>query len=188
MANRAYLIGGNTNEPLDVTRDYDPDTQILCGASYLVPVFWLCCFEESDVRDVGIDVDVGGARVPVPFTTTALARQRCAQRAARVLDTFSAHADLWPKWLALLNGCEFTHITADGYEVWAMGPSEFEHDLPRALRWFESGERDDREALFRLASISNYNPVRRAINLGPNECPERFLLGYSETRPVPWDE
>lgn len=184
MANRAYLVGGNDSTPLDVTNDYAPDTQILCGASYLVPVFWLCCFDESDVRPV----DVDGARVPMPFTTTALARQRCAQRAARVLDTFAAHADLWPQWLALLNGCEFAHLTADGYEVWAMDPPEFERELPLALRWFESGERDDREALYRLASISNYNPVRRAINHDSDECPGMFLLGYSHVRPVTWDE
>lgn len=184
MSNRAYFVGGNTNEPLGPESECDHTTQVLCGASYVVPVFWLCCFDESDVRYI----DADGTRVPLLFTETARARQRCAQRAPRVLDTFAAHADLWPKWLALLNGCEFTHLTADGYEVWAMDPAEFERDLLLALRWFEFGERDDREALYRLASISNYNPVRRAINLGHNECPERFLLGYSHLRPVPWDD
>lgn len=173
MANRAYLVGGNTNEPLGPESECDHTTQVLCGASYVVPLFWLCCFDESDIRHIDID----GERVPLLFTDTTRARQRCAQRAARVLDTFAAHADLWPKWLALLNGCEFAHITADGYEVWAMDPPAYERDLPCALRWFDTSAPDDRAALFRMASIEQYDPVRRAILHQHDEEPELFLLG-----------
>jgi hypothetical protein len=183
MSNRAYFVGGNTNEPLGHASECDHTTQVLCGASYRLPVFWLCCFDESDVRYVD------GDRVPVLFTETSRARQRCAQRAPRVLDTFAAHADRWPEWLALLNGCEFAHITADGYEVWCMmEPSDFESSLLRALHWFDTGAPVDREALFELACIERYDAARRAIVHDRREYPGMFLHGYREARPVPWND
>lgn len=182
MSNRAALIGWNTPEPHGPC---DYATQVLCGASNLVPVFWLCCFDESDIRYV----DIEGDRVPLLFTETDVARQRCAQRAARVLDTFAAHADRWPEWLALLNGCEFARMSAYIYEVWMMmDPAEFESSLVRALRWFDTGAPGDREALFELACIERYDATRRAIVHDRRECPGMFLQGYGELRPVPWND
>jgi hypothetical protein len=182
MSNRAALIGWNTLEPHGPC---DYATHVLCGASNLVPAFWLCCFDESDIRYVDID----GDRVPLLFTETGVARQRCAQRGARVLDTFAAHADLWPQWLALLNGCEFARISEFIYEVWMMmDPAEFDDNLVRALRWFDTGTHDDREGLFWLSSIERNDAARRAIVHDRRECPCMFLQGYGEVRPVPWDD
>ena len=185
MANRAYLIGGGDATPIGPTTDnYDPDAQVLCAASYQIPAFWLFCFSERDLCEFATD-DVS---VPTAFTSTAAARARLAERATLATDLFAAHMARWDEWVRFISACEFPYITLDGCEVWEMGPEEFAHDLPRAVRWFSSQSPTDQKSLFRLAGISRYDSSARAVICDRGTCPGRFLQGCGWVREVPWDE
>jgi hypothetical protein len=185
MANRAFLIGGTENTPIGPTTEgYDPDTQVLCAASYQIPAFWLFCFDECNQSEFVAE----GEHIPTAFTDTASARDRLAERAPLATELFAAHRNRWEEWIRFIGACEFPYLTLDGYELWAMGPDEFAAHLPRALRWFKSGSQQDQESLFWLAGIERYEPMRRAIVCEQGECPGRFLQGYSWVREVPWNE
>lgn len=185
MANRAFLIGGHDATPIGPTTDgYDPDTQVLCAASYQLPAFWLFCFGGSDLCEFVAEEE----RIPTALTSTAAARARLTERAPLAAELFAAHAARWTEWVGLIERCEFPYLTLDGYEVWAMGPDEFAGHLPQAVRWFTSQSSAERESLFWLAGIEKYDAVRRAVVCRSDESPGRFLQGYGWVREVPWDE
>ncbi|HET6573254.1 MAG TPA: hypothetical protein VFG68_06610 [Fimbriiglobus sp.] len=126
MANRAYLIGGDNSAPIGPTSDsYDPDTQILCAASYRLPAFWLFCFDQPDLYEFEIE----GDRIPTALTSTKAARERLTERSVLAAVLFAAHAKQWAEWVRFIRDCPFAYITLDGYEVWAMGPDEFTQHL-----------------------------------------------------------
>lgn len=185
MANRAFLIGGYDAKPIGpTTKEYDPDKQVLCAASYQIPAFWLACFIESDLCEFVADKH----RIPTAVTSTAAARGRLSERVPLVLEVFGGHVDRWVEWFEFIGACEFPYLTLDGYEVWAMGTDEFATHLPQAIRWFSSQSPDDRQSLFWLSGIESYDAGQRVILCGPDECPGRFLQGCSWVREVPWDE
>jgi hypothetical protein len=184
MANRAYLIGGHDAAPIGPATDYDPDQQVLCAASYQIPAFWLFCFNESDLCEIIADDE----RIPTALTSTATARKRLMVRAPLAMELFAAHSRRWDEWVRLIDTCEFPYLTLDGYEIWAMEPDEFARHLPQAVRWFSSRSPSDRESLFWLAGIEQYDPSKRAIICGSNDSPGRYLQGYGWERDVPWDE
>ncbi len=166
------------------TEGYDPDTHVLCAASYQIPAFWLFCFDEPSLCEFVVE----GDRIPTALTDTAGARARLANRAPLATELFAAHTNRWEEWVRFVGACEFPYLTLDGYELWTMGPDEFGTHLQRALRWFVSQSPMDRESLFWLAGIDRYDPTRRVIVREQGECPGRFLQGSSWVREVPWDE
>src|SRR4051794_24026212 len=59
MSNRAYLFAEDTaTPPSPLEQDQEPKANmlLLAEAPYLIPVFWLFCFEKGDV----VEVDLAG--------------------------------------------------------------------------------------------------------------------------------
>lgn len=90
MANRAYLVGSSNADsagPGEKGINYNPDTEILCGASTQIPLFWLSLFEEAHIKPHLVQE----YRIPAPVCEASVARQLLQQR----LPSFGDMSTCW---------------------------------------------------------------------------------------------
>lgn len=88
MANRAYLVGssnGNTAGPGEKGINYNPDTEILAGASTQIPVFWLSLFDESHIKPHVVEE----YRIPAPVCDATTARKLLHEGRTQILSAFT---------------------------------------------------------------------------------------------------
>ena len=207
MANRAYLVGSSnaaTAGPGKEGINYNPDTEILAGASSLIPVLWLSLFDESHIRQHVIE-DI---RIPAPVCEAATSRRLLQERRAKVLSTFAQFESRWNVWEQLINEADFQFFKLDPAEVWDLEPEDFEACLPSAIRWFSSGSADDFGKLLSIAMIPMVKPrgflgrlagktpsgydlaTKTLVNLkdalGRPDSIGHHAHGYSWVRNVPW--
>lgn len=204
MANRAYLIGSSnadTAGPGEMGINYNPDTEILAGASTQIPVFWLSLFDESHIKPHVVQE----CRIPAPVCEASAGRAIMEQRRARILTAFSQCETHWEAWQRLITEAPFPFFKLDGTEVWLLDPELFESQLPAAIRWFSSGADDDFAKLLSIAEIPSpaprgllgrlvggtqpgYDPTTKTFTPGPNDSRGHHLHGYSWVRDVPWKD
>ena len=207
MANRAYLVGSSnadTAGPGEKGINYNPDTEILCGASTQIPVFWLSLFEEAHIKPHVVQE----YRIPAPVSEASVARQLLQQRRAKVLATFPQCESHWQAWERLITEAPFQFFKLDGTEVWDLDPQLFERQLPPAVRWFSSGSPDDFAQLLSIAEIpliqprgflarlvgsaqAGYDVAAKTLSVaqGPrSDSVGHHLHGYAWVRGVPWKD
>lgn len=209
MANRAYLVGSSNADTAGLGEkgiNYNPDTEILCGASYQIPVFWLSLFEESHIQAHLVQ----GYRIPAPVCEATAARQLLQQRRSKVLAAFQQCEAHWQAWEQLITEAPFQFFKLDGTEVWEMDAELFQSQLPSAIRWFSSGSAEDFATLLSIAEIpmiqppgflgrlvggtpSGYDIATKTLTMtndgaGRSDSVGHHLHGYSWVREVPWED
>jgi len=209
MPNRAFLIGSNQGEtagPIGDALNYDPDTEILAGASLCIPLFWLTPFDESCITNHMIE----NHAIPSLVAEMHLARVRTGERAKAILAMFPSCETEWLTWVNFIDTAPFSFLKVDALEICILEePGIFERKLPAAIRWFSSRRKDDFRSLLSLAEIRllrkrwffdrrpinpnrGYDPVAKTLSIvDPNfpgiEIRLSHLYGYKWVREVPWD-
>lgn len=209
MANRAYLVGSSnadTAGPGEKGINYNPDTEILCGASTQIALFWLSLFEEAHIKPHLVQE----YRIPAPVCEASVARQLLQQRRAKVLAAFPQCETHWQAWERLITEAPFQFFKLDGTEVWDLDPELFQSQLPPAVRWFSSGTADDFAKLLSIAGIpmiqprgflgrlvggtpSGYDVATKTLTMAKDggrrsDSVGHHLHGYSWVREVPWKD
>jgi hypothetical protein len=209
MANRAYLVGssnGDTAGPGENGVNYNPDTEILAGASTQIPVFWLSLFDESNIKPHVVKE----YSIPAPVCEAATARTLLQQRRAKILAAFSQSKTHWDAWERLITEAPFKFFKLDATEVWDLDPELFQSHLPPAVRWFSSGSADDFAKLLSVAEIpmiqprgflgrlvgntaSGYDMATKTLTMakdgaGRSDSVGHHLHGYAWVREVPWKD
>ncbi|MEX2560985.1 MAG: hypothetical protein WD403_13775 [Pirellulales bacterium] len=209
MANRIYLVGSSnadTAGPGDEGINYDPDTEILAGASRQIPVFWLSLFDESHIKPHVVQE----YRIPAPVCEAAVARKLLQQRRPKILAAFSNCEPHWGAWERLISEAPFQFFKLDATEIWDLDPELFQSRLSPAVRWFSSGSADGFAALLSIAEIPliqprgflgrliagttfGYDVATRTLTTAKDRAgrsdPVDYLLhGYAWVREVPWKE
>lgn len=209
MANRAYLVGSSnadTAGPGEEGINYNPDTEILAGASSQIPIFWLSLFEESHIK---LHV-VQEYRISAPVCEASVARQLLQQRRAKVLSSFPRCEAHWQAWERLITEAPFQFFKLDGTEIWDLDQELFQSQLPPAIRWFSSGSADDFAKLLSIAEIPmtpprgflarlvggkppGYDIARKTLTVAKDrgrrsDSVGHHLHGYSWVREVPWKD
>jgi len=204
MANNALLIGQETNSPDEgMPGEGLPDDAVLLCANYSIPCLWFLLFgsehlaarEEEVIDEASIDDDECEdyewitARVPVLIAPTnealALAEARGDAIRRFLPEQFHKHFD---EFVAFIGTVKEPYLRLDPSEVREMDdPEEFDAAFRSAVRAPETDDLDDWAALFEQGGMRLNRETRRA------ECSDEqyaplFLRGYSEGRPVPWDE
>jgi hypothetical protein len=209
MANRAYLVGSSHDDtagPSAKGINHDPDTEILAGASAIIPVFWLSLFNEFHLKTHIIEE----YKIPAPVCQAAEGRKILLERRSRILATFAQCEPHWEAWERLITEAPFQFIKLDSAEVWDLEPEVFEADLPLAVRWFSSGSADDFAKLLSVAEIparkprgflgrilggtpSGYDSTTKRLSKlkdwrGQPDSVKHHLHGYKWVREVPWKD
>ncbi len=207
MANRAYLVGSenaDTAGPGEKGINYNPDTEILAGASVLIPIFWLSIFDESHLKAHVVQEH----RIPTLVADAEASKRLLMQRQAAVLGAFAQCEPHWTAWEQLITEASFKFFKIDATEIWGMDPDMFAKQLPPAVRWFSSGSSDDFAMLLRAAELPviqprgflggllgggaqpGYNPKTKTITVAtpPDTSLGHYLHGYSWVRDVPWKD
>jgi len=138
MANRAYLVGSenaDTAGPNEEGINYDPDTEILAGASYHLPVFWFSIFDESHLKTHAIQEH----KIETFVADVDTAKRLLQQRRATVLATFPQCESHWNAWTQLITEAPFKFFKIDATEIWELNPDQLKQRLPGAVRWFCGG-------------------------------------------------
>jgi hypothetical protein len=183
MANRAYLVGSKNDEPAGPSEkgiNYDPDTEILAGASYCVPLLWLALFDQSSIRDLVIEE----YKIPAPVTDAASARKLLKARSSRLLALLS-DTNLFYEFETLIAGAPFEFFKIDAFEIWDLGPEEFAEELPAVMQWLETGDKKHFAALSELVGLNLPDELTANPPHKLSGDPQHFR-GYKWVRPVPW--
>jgi hypothetical protein len=180
MSNQASLFAENTPDP------YDPDRKprakdksvFIAGAAYQVPVFWLCCFDKSDIAPV----EWQNYEIPQLVSEMAPVRARLAERAALVKKFFPSHTSAWKDFRSAVEKADRKYLKLDGSEIWCLFPNQsaFGELLDKALNWFHSKKKADLKALFSLAGIEGYDAKTKKFSIPADNAPERYLYGWFE--------
>jgi hypothetical protein len=207
MANRAYLVGSehaDTAGPGEKGINYNPDTEILAGASYRIPVFWLSIFDESHLKAHVVQ----GFNIPTLVADAEATKRLLQQRRAAVLAAFPQCESRWNAWAQLITEAPFKFFKIDATEVWDMDSDMFEAQFAKAVRWFSSGSADDFTKLLAAAELPlvkprgfiggllgggsqpGYDSKTKTITAAPPPEPSvgHYLYGYSWVRPTPWKD
>jgi hypothetical protein len=186
MANRAYLVGSSNDTPACTFADelsYEPDTDVLCASSYLVPVFWLTLFASEDLKMYVRD----DLSIPAPVTTMVEARGRLLDREAVVLGRFSDFRTEWQEFEALIADASGSFLKLDCAELWDMEPEQITTRLKEALCFWSSGKNEGWNAVLSLAVIKEKSFLR-GYSFQPDTKPAAQMQGYGWVRPVPWKD
>lgn len=186
MSNRAYLIGGNTPATPGISDDginYNPDSDILAGASGSIPILWNSLFKESDI----VYHHVKGYKIPSLVTTLSEARQTLISRLSRIHEAFPHDTEAVQNWKRLLESTDCEYIKVDALEVWMLNEEGFEEQLRAAIRWYETG---DNKALIALTGLAegSYDFAERNIVVPDGYVIDYCFHGYGWVREVPWPE
>lgn len=126
----------------------------LRSAKYRVPLFWLCCFERSDVilgRDEDGESEVLLATTPVRALGLIDARKTALRGMVSNLDAFL------PAWVAIIRGLEEGRLWVDATEVLLMTEStELSAPVHAALGFFEEPTEAGAAALLDLTSLGDH--------------------------------
>ncbi len=186
MSNRAFLVGGHTPITPGITEqggNYNPNTEILAGASNSIPILWCSLFEESDLAHHPVDE----YQIPTLVTPIADARQRLITRSPRIHETFPHSTEAIENWTRLLNSADFEFIKVDALEVWMLYGDSFEGRLKSSMRWYHTGDDNDLTALTALAECS-YDFAQRKLVVPEGYIVDLCFHGYRWVREVPWLE
>ena len=207
MANRAYLVGSehaDTAGPGEKGINYNPDTEILAGASFRIPIFWLSLFDESHLKAHVVQE----FSIPSVVADAAASRRLLAQRRAKVLDTFAQCESAWAAWEQLITEAPSKFFKIDATEIWDLDPDVFAKQFPAAVRWYSSGSADDFAMLLQAADMPlvqprgflggllgggakpGYDPKTKIVTISPPPEPSlgHYMHGYSHVRDVPWKD
>ena len=209
MPNRAYLVGSTHAEtagPGEKGINYNPDTEILAGASIHIPVFWFSIFDESHIKPHAVQE----YRIPSAVCEAAAGRALMQQRREKILAAFGGCPSHWEAWERLVTDAPFAFFKIDGTEIWDLDPKLFESQFSPAIRWFSSGSADDFAKLLSIAEIpvvpprgflarlsgrksEGYDAETKTFTLtkdgvGRADSAGHHLHGYGWVRPVPWKD
>jgi hypothetical protein len=186
MANRAYLIYSDSDEapgPSMNGLNYDPDTEILAGASYAIPILWCSLFAEEDMKYHKVE----GCRIPTLVAERDLASTRFRQRFPALGAAFPSYSRQIEEWDRLVCGLPLRYVKVDTTEIWLLDPDGFERRLLSSVRWYNAGAP---EAMQSLASLSGatYDSENRLLVVTEEYEVDYCLHGYRWLREVPWGD
>lgn len=141
MANRALLIGNDSEKPiLDET---DKTEKALLACNYSIPLFWFTMYSQDDVFFMDVEMD-NDTIEKAPTLVVALPKgiERAEERAKNVFQIIpNFYTDLYQQWIRFLKGfassptllTKYLHV--DMTEIWMMSrdSEQFEKDLRMAL-------------------------------------------------------
>ena len=189
MANRTYLVAHRGS---GFAEEYDADTEILAGASYCVPLFWLSLFTDESLVRVPTEVEnADGAtvvvEVPHLVVATATGKRSTEARLSGLLSTLPAAAGTAAKeWRALCASIEEATLQVDCSELWMMDPDGFGAGLSQALAALDEPRGPGLAALSELVGLSIDQPQGKLVS-DPAEDLPRHLRGHAWVRKVPFD-
>jgi hypothetical protein len=186
MSNRVYLIGSNSSNSPGITSEglnYNPDTEILAGASNCVPVLWSSLFKEQDI----VFHYVEECKIPTLVVKHSRAIETLGSRLKSVNTAFPQHVNAIKNWQQLLEGSSFNYIKVETLEIWMLNEAGFEKHLRSAIRWYESNSVEDMRSLISLAE-AKYDESQRELVIPEGEVADYYLHGYRWVREVPWPD
>jgi hypothetical protein len=182
VSNQAGLFGEDTPTPLDPFSEEDDsqtNTLWVAGAAYQIPAYWLFCFDKSDLTE--IESEEG--RIPGLVCRTTAARPHLRTRDGLARELFPEHVPIWRQWRRAIKAVRRKYLKVDAYEIWMLGADERElgRQLRKALGWFTTDRKANRDALLLLAGIEGYDRKTKTFPVPEGECPERYLYGWFES-------
>lgn len=186
MANRAYLVCGEDERPACSYSEelgYDPDTEVLCASSTLLPVFWLTLFDPREITLVAREE----VSIPAPVTPLSEAKRRLLTSESLVLQRFESFHSEWTAFRSLIADAPGSFLKVDCAQVWDLDPPQFSRLLPSALSFWSSAKKEDWRAVLALAQVTDKS-FFRGYSFLPDNTPAAQLQGYGWVRAVPWKE
>jgi hypothetical protein len=189
MANRAYLFQAPTP---DVGVEYDPDQDILVGASYLLPVFWLALFDRSCLKRKDAEFD-DGTKTTYPYLISSVSDglARWDKRSPFLVSWLGPElGKVTDSWRRLIAGADKPYVHLETVELWMMEPEPFEGQLQDALDSFEAKKPSLVGRVFGTSSQATLQPALSLADIAgvPESSRMDKLYGYSWVRPVTWSE
>jgi len=188
MANRCYLIKKPNSNQNAVYKEQD----IVFGASYCIPFFWLSLFDKTDIKRMKLpgkqeenvmyyydpeEWDEKASPFPDNFPTliveTSVAIRRFKERKEIILAKIpSEQCGLYDQWLEVLQDIKEPFVQLDMHELWAMvvsykkeDPGLFDNNLVKALEAFQNGSEESWKTLFTYFVDSDYNAKLKKMSL-----------------------
>lgn len=185
MGTEAYLVGNDNPDPAG---PYDPRTEILAYARFMVPALWLSGFSSCHITERRISDFLGEYRVPSVIAETAVVKKLVAERYELLAKAFSQFGPILEEWKKLVDGVAFKYVKVDATALWSFDRKTFTSQFPAAIRWFESQDAADFDQLLAIADMK-YDPKRQTFKIGSNDVGRvagHHLRGRGWERPVPW--
>ena len=189
MSNRTYLVA---HQGSGFAEKYDADTEILAGASYCVPLFWLSLFTHESLVRVRTEVENADgatvvAEVPHLVVAAAAGRRMTEERMDGLLSILPAAASSSAlEWKALCGTLQDETLQVDCSELWMMDPDGFGQALRKALAALDEPKGLGLAPLSELVGLAIDQPlIKLACDLA--EDLPLHLRGYAWVRKVPFD-
>lgn len=185
MANRTFLISTDmAAKPLDG----QDRIEILCAASYMIPVFWYMLFDHSSIIAASADTE-DGEKVEYPYLS-----RRAADAIAVAKTRWPAlrqslglqYDKLFETWMGFVEKKSDGFLQCETVELWMMfdDTTSFRDHVGKCLDVFDRSSPDVKSAewqeLLGQANALNGGTVAPAGDFS--------FCGYGWDVPVPWEE
>lgn len=187
MANRTHLVAHRGSA---FAEDYDADTEILAGADYCLPLFWLSLFTHESLVHIPTEVENADgatlvAEVPHLVVAASAGKRATEARLKGLLSILPAAAGMAAQeWRALCETIQEEVVQVDCSELWMMDPDGFGGTLSKALRALDDPGGTGLAALSEVAGLA-IDQTKLACD--PAEDLALHLRGYAWVRKVPFD-
>ncbi len=193
MSNMSVLIANDIPGPAGgmVGRNRKGRESIALGP-LAVPIYWLSLFDSTHLVTFE-EKDEDGMILTIPSLLADIddGRRLLWERSQILSEWFPEFQPTWRRFARRIDRLKSRYIKVDVLELWDLAAAveqDFESDLRRGVRWFESQDSDDFERLLGLANINSYDPETRTFQSVGEDVPRAFhLRGYAYTNSA-WDD
>jgi hypothetical protein len=191
MSNASCLLANDIPGPAGFDEDavgYDPETDLVALGPMAIPVYWLSMFKTSHILNLEVAGEDEPVTVPSLVTEMSEARKLLHERQGAVCEAFPEFAQTFDQFATVIDRLPQRFLKVDMQELWGLEPDDFLEPVESALRWFDSGSREDFAQLLSVASIEAYDTTTRTFPGLGSDVPRAFhFRGYACNESY-WDD
>lgn len=190
MANRSYLICTSSNYSYDSLNQ----DQVLCAASYMIPIFWYMLFEEKDLHLASVPCDAGEPNFEYSILSASKVKalSLAKSRLPKVIQLFGEKiSEVFYVWLSHIEGISETTIVLETCELAMMSDlAAYKNEVEQHISAFYANPIST-QGFFKTKDTLNLNwksMLEQAEISNTATMPDVYkLCGYSWVKDVPWE-